>query len=392
MSLSYGGAPASSASPAGEGEVAERKMRILFVGAFAKKVAGGAVGGVMSASQGLIESPLAQHVEWLPIDTTGASVPPPPIAVRGLRAALRLARFSWALATRRADAAYILTSDGSSFVEKGAMALLARAVGVPVILNPRSGLIPDDIARSRFFAWFVPFVLARCSVVLCQAESWRSFYRGVAGERVRVEAIPNWVAVPEAPARAHETPSERLPLKVLYLGWIERFKGIFDLLEALALLKGEGVSLALFACGGGSDLAAAKAHAERLGLGDSVRFEGWVSGTAKAELMRDMDLYAHPSHREGMPNALLEAMAMGIPPVAARSGAVPDVIPDDSCGRVVEAGDVAGLARALRELALDPALRLRIARSARARIVSEFTIDAAWPRMLALFESLRTPR
>ncbi len=91
-----------------------------------------------------------------------------------------------------------------------------------------------------------------------------------------------------------------------------------------------------------------------------------------------------------MPNALLEAMAMGIPPVAARAGAVPDVIPDDSCGRVVEAGDVAGIAHALRELALDPPLRLQIARRARARMVSEFTIDAAWPRMLALFESLRS--
>ncbi len=244
----------------------------------------------MSASQGLIESPLATHVEWIPIDTTGASVPPPPVAIRGLRAIARLARFAKELATARADVAYILTSDGSSFIEKGVMALLARAVGLPVVLNPRSGMIPDDIARSRFFAWFVPFVLARCTVVLCQAESWRSFYRGVAGDGVRIEVISNWVSVPESPARAHESSSVRQPLSVLYMGWIERFKGIFEVLDALALLKSEGVSLTLFACGGGSDLAAAKAHAERIGLGGAVRFEGWVSGASKSELMREMDI------------------------------------------------------------------------------------------------------
>lgn len=365
---------------------ADPKLRVVFVGGFSTQQADGSIGGVVTASRGLLESPISAYVEWIPVDSTSPTVPPPPIARRLGRAAVRTGRFAWLLLTRRVDLAFIFASDGSSFVEKGAMALLASSVGIPVVISPRSGFIPDDLRRSRFFRWYVPFVLRRCDRILCQGESWTTFYASLVGSTETVETIPNWIDVGEAPDR-RDAHAARRSIQVLFLGWVERFKGIFDLIDAVALARKELDGASFVVCGRGGDLEAAQAHAASVGVAERFAFRGWVAGREKEQALRDAEVYVHPSHREGMPNALLEAMALGLPCVAARSGAIPDVIRSDATGLLFPPGDVAALARALTELVREPARRQAIGHAAWAHVRSEHSIDAVWPRVLALFRA-----
>lgn len=364
-----------------------RPIRVLFVGGFAEVQADGSVGGVLTASRSLLQSGISRYVEWIPLDSSSLSVPPPPLAVRTLRAGRRLFQFTSLLMRGHVDITLLFASDGASLIEKGLMALIARARGTRVIFAPRSGFVPDNLASSRLLRWFVPFVLQRCDRVLCQGAVWARFYGSIGVPPDRITTIPNWIEVPYALDRSAYGPRSD-EVCFLYLGWVERFKGIFDLIDAAALAGSRLDGARFVICGRGSDLDAAFRHAAALGLAERFEFRGWVTGAAKDEVLRGADVYVHPSHREGMPNALLEAMGSGLACIAARSGGIPDLIPTPQIGVLYEAGDVAALADALSSLAADRERRLALGEAARQRILTEHGIDAAWPRVLELFRSV----
>ncbi len=104
------------------------------------------------------------------------------------------------------------------------------------------------------------------------------------------------------------------------------------------------------------------------------------------------DLLALPSRFEGLSNALLEALACGLPVVASRVSGTEDVFAAGEVGRLVEPGDAEGFGRALAELLADPGLRARVAGEARRVAEKAFSLDAVAEQTLALYEGLLAGR
>jgi glycosyltransferase involved in cell wall biosynthesis len=123
----------------------------------------------------------------------------------------------------------------------------------------------------------------------------------------------------------------------------------------------------------------------RRGLSDTVRLLG--SRADVGDLLAAADALLLTSRTEGLPGALVEAGMVGLPAVAVRVGGVAEVVADGVTGRLVEAGDLEGLARALAEVLGDPALRRRMGDAARRRCQA-FTIEAVAGRYLALYAEL----
>jgi glycosyltransferase involved in cell wall biosynthesis len=218
-------------------------------------------------------------------------------------------------------------------------------------------------------------------IVVCEADA--RFLReefGVPGALLRV--IPNGVEgytvlPPKQIAR------ERLGLPagpttiVGYAGALEAKKGVLDLVEAAALLEGDGVALAI--AGEGSLRAELLARARRLAV--PLRLLGPVE--SMEEFYAAVDIFALPSHQEAMPLALLEAMSAGLPIVAARVGGIPEAVRDGVNGLLVEPSSPRDLAAALLRLAGDQGQARRMGEASR----------AAWPpfsadRMLRQVERL----
>jgi glycosyltransferase involved in cell wall biosynthesis len=152
-------------------------------------------------------------------------------------------------------------------------------------------------------------------------------------------------------------------------------KGYDVLLEAARLVVAAGAPVRFVSVGRGpleSELAAAAAAA---GLAGHVRFLGTRTDTAR--LMAGADLFVLPSHQEGLPVALMEAMSTGLPVVATVVGGVPDVVTDDVEGVLVPAGRADLLAEAVIRVAKDPALRSRLAEASLARSALFDVRDAA---------------
>jgi glycosyltransferase involved in cell wall biosynthesis len=137
------------------------------------------------------------------------------------------------------------------------------------------------------------------------------------------------------------------PPRLLSVAWLDAKKGHRLLLDALAGLGRDDVTLDLV--GGGELRPELEAQAARLGLAGRVRFLGPLAKEGVAELMRRADLFVLASLHENLPAVLAEAMATGLPSVATRVGGVEELIDRPDAGTLVDPGDSRALAGAIRE-------------------------------------------
>lgn len=173
---------------------------------------------------------------------------------------------------------------------------------------------------------------------------------------------------------------ETAPLAIFCIGTLHEVKGQHHLLDACRLLKERGVDLRCHFIGDGPDREALMEQRDRYGLSDHVRFHGQQTRAAVTGLLHSADVVAAPSvpssdgRREGIPVALMEAMASGIPVVASRLSGIPELVEDGVSGVLTPPGDAHALADALERLWLDPPLRQRLGRAAREKILEAFDL------------------
>jgi len=165
----------------------------------------------------------------------------------------------------------------------------------------------------------------------------------------------------EARQRLGVAPESRV---ILYVGNLKPAKGCLDLLEAFPAVKAKVPAARLVYVGAGPAREAITARAASLGLSADVTLAGALAHEAIADWFRAADLLSLPSHNEGVPNVVLEAMASGTPVVASRVGGIPEVVPE-TAGLLVPAKAIDALSAALIEALGRPWDRARIADHAR---------------------------
>lgn len=166
--------------------------------------------------------------------------------------------------------------------------------------------------------------------------------------------------------RPADTP--RPPHSVLRIVCVARLierKGQRHLVEAVKRLADEGIDARLTLVGGGDGRAALEQQVRDLGLAARVAFTGDISRENLPAAYQAADVFTLPSFNEGMSNAMLEAMACGLPVVVTRTPGVAEVVREGENGLTHDWADVPALAAHLRSLALDPARRAALGRAAR---------------------------
>lgn len=166
------------------------------------------------------------------------------------------------------------------------------------------------------------------------------------------------------------------PPKLLYHGRVDRRKGVLELIEAFNLLKLAGRSLRLCISGIGPDLLAAKALVKTLNLNEEIEFSGYVSYENVPSVYRSADIFVSPTWSEGFSNTILEAMASGLPIVAARAVGVVDCLTHQENALLHQVHDIADLSSKITQLLDDPELRYRLATAAMEEIESKYKWSA----------------
>ncbi len=210
--------------------------------------------------------------------------------------------------------------------------------------------------------------------IVLLAESERVAYsRFVPGVHIRVVANAIDVGPSLAGAKADLRRGENL--KLVYVGRLATEKGISEAIEAIDILRREGVDVSFKIAGAGPAEGELRDRVSMLGLADRVQFLGAVFGDDKDDLWLEADVFVFPTfHVEGLPYALLESMAARTIPVTCPVGGIPDVMQDEVHGLFVPPHEPAAVAAAILWIHENRAAARAMGEAARDRILDAYTV------------------
>ena len=334
------------------------RPRVLVVGPGPQSA-----GGVWAVERTLLNSTLARDFSLRHIAThrDGGG------RTKLLAAAAGIARVARELACRRVDLLWVHVSADFSFRRKTVVVALGRLARVPILLHVHGSDVEVWYrAASRPERAVVRQVLRWADLVVGLTPTWERRL----GEMTpcTTTSIMNPVAIPPT-----APDDRRVPGRIVSLGRLGERKGSKVLVAAVALLADRGVDASLVLAGDG-DREEVEREAERLGVADRVEIRSWIEPREVAELLDSAAVFALPSREEGLPVALLEAMAHGLPVVVTPVGGIPDLVRDPDHGRLVSPDDPEGLAAALGELLGDPTAARSTGAAARAEVESRCAV------------------
>jgi len=344
-----------------------------------------AIGGMATVITDISESSLADRVTLVPFNTAkqtseGRSL------LTGIVARVSLwRRWAFALRGKGLSVAHIHTCSGLTYFLDGTLLIIALLLAKPVVLHIHGGrfdLFLDGLSGPMLF--LARWLARRASRVVVLSETWREILTDrLPGARISV--IANGVPVRD---EAVEEENASQIVSILFLGNLSQGKGVWELIDAMRTVP---AIAALVLVGGESNPGisdAAQVRINELGMADRIKLIGPAYGEEKHQWLEKADIFVLPSHAEGLPIALLEAMGGGIPAVVTAVGAMPTVIDDGVQGKVVQPGDVAALSTALTELVNDPVLRRSMGEAARKRCLADYGVERSAENYLRLYAEI----
>lgn len=342
-----------------------------------------AIGGMTSVIEYLSQSRLATDVDLKLFDTKGTA-PEGRSLARAVCARLRLWHNWWRTLSGGHTLAHIHTCSGLSYFLDGSLLVLARIRGVPGILHIHGGRFDQFLdSLPHAAAWLARWVARRAARIVVLSPTWQERLSSrLPG--ARLVTVENGVVLSPSGSSG---PNGRTPT-ILFLGNLSRGKGVWELLTAVSRI--ETASRVVFV--GGEEEAgivqALRLRAAELKVADRVVFAGRAVGADKYAWLNEADVFALPSHAEGLPMSLLEAMSVGLPVVTTPVGAIPSLIRAGHNGLIVPPGDVDALRDALEKLLRDPGLRDRLGKEGQQLVRAHYGVDRAAAKLSELYRRI----
>lgn len=355
------------------------KKKLLIVGAFPKQDQI-IFGGIVRSCDLILKSSIKDAYEILPFDSSQISNPPPLFAIRALLAFKRLISFVHHIIKVKPDSALIFCSDSFSALEKGLMIYICKLFKIPSLIFPRAGNLIKQSQNSKIFFRVIKFFFTKASIFLCQGESWQDFaLNKLLFSSDRVTVINNWTADSrklEIGATKNYEQKEGA-LKFIFVGWVEEFKGIFELTHACKHLADLGYDFSLTIIGDGHASKNVTKFITKNKLDRFIDFRGWIDSNKLDSILLNHDIFVLPSWSEGFPNSMIEAMACGLTTIVTPVGIIPDFIEDNEHALIVPVKNEQSLAQAMIELIDNQHLRERLGRNAHSLAKREFSSSRA---------------
>jgi glycosyltransferase involved in cell wall biosynthesis len=351
--------------------------------------------GVAVSTRLILDSPAFAAYRVLHLDTAdrrpidNIGVFEPRNVALGLWHALQLLGM---LARYRPRLVYLPVSQGAGGYLRDLLFILpCEVAGVPVVAHLRGSEFRAFYAGAHpILQALIRYSLARVARVIVLGETLRALFDGLV-PRERIAIVPN--GTPDLPpGTASAAQRDGRVVRALFLSNLRVRKGVLVALEA-AIIALQRVPALEFVFAGAWEVPAVRDQAlARLaasGVAGRVCFTGEVAGEAKQRLLCECDFFVFPPvEPEGHPRVVLEAMAAGLPVIASRQGAIVETVVDGETGFLVASGDVWAVAERVVQLAGQPDLRARMRAAARARFLSEYTVEIAHARLAQVFASV----
>lgn len=267
------------------------------------------------------------------------------------------------LLTRETDLIHIHMSERGSVLRTLFLVLCTFIFRYPVLIHTHGAeFAPFFTKLPKWMQNLISYIFRRCSGFIVLSQSWNEFYRYQMKLRDdRIFTLPNSVELPAYVPKRDRTQVTKL----VFCGRVGERKGAFDLIQALSLLPDPLKDATELVLAGDGDLEQAQRLISALGLSNTVQLQGWVDPVQRDQLLEDADIFILPSYNEGLPLAILEAMAWELPIISTPVGGIPEVVIHGQNGLLVEPGNVEELSQSIQSLIQDDKLRQSMGKHAR---------------------------
>ena len=283
------------------------------------------------------------------------------------------------LACGRISAVHICTAGSIGLARDLTIALCGRVRGARVVLHLHFGRMPAVVAARNWeglLIWMACRVASR--LIVLDSASAKALRTLAPWSSVAVIPNPAW-NLEEQPNLASQDGGEQ---RLVFVGYITHSKGVYELVAACSGIQHPGLRLILVGPVKERVRVDLTALASVRDEGRWLTFTGQVDGQAALGHLARAYAVALPSHSEGFPVTVLDAMALGKPVVATPVGALPDMLrpePDGQCGVLVPAGDARALRGAIESLLERPEWAQEMGRRGKRRVEREYSPDAIYP-------------
>ncbi|MGI9204626.1 MAG: glycosyltransferase family 4 protein [Woeseiaceae bacterium] len=277
-----------------------------------------------------------------------------------------------------------------SFFRDGLLALQAKSRGLPVLvfMHGWSGEFEKQVERRWLRFFNATFGKADGFIVLAS-----DFANKLKQWGIRAPIYRETTAVSDELIATFDLESKLAnsnvgnQCRVLFLARLEPDKGVYETIDACALLKERQINILLTVAGDGPEAEQMRSYAESK-LGTHVQFPGYVRGDSKVEAFSNAHVYAMPTaYAEGLPISLLEAMAFGLPVITRPVGGLKDVFIDGEHGFISESRDPAVIAAQLEQLVRDQALWRQISRNVHSFAKTHFVGSAVASELAEIYRN-----
>ena len=334
-----------------------------------------AVSGVSTHLNQLFSSPLVQEFNLLHFQV-GSEGRKESVISKMMRFVLSPILFFGQLIQKKPQIVHLNTSlEPKSYWRDIAYLIIARAMGKKIVYQVHGGALPQVFFKgNKLLTSLLKLVLSTADVVVLLAQEELRAYRNFE-PNLHIEVIPNAIEMGTDIQRKKDPISSDQRLQLVYVGRLAENKGIFEIVDALKILRNQNRNVELTIAGSGPDESRLRSHVTYLELDEHVSFAGAVFGEEKKRVWEEANLFVFPTyHREGLPYTLLESMAARTPPVVSPVGAIPDVIEDGVHGVFVPSRNPVALAKALERLDSDRTLICRMGEAGRQRVAEYYTV------------------
>ena len=277
------------------------------------------------------------------------------------------------LKRERFDIAHIHFASWGSTLRKSLAAHTLRRHHIPVVIHYHSSA---DYFRYFYMripkylrGWVDGFLNESNALIVLSNQMYHS-YREMCRSKISIFALPNPVSLPDrVPGRDFSG-----TLRLIFLGRLGSHKGPDRVLKAVSTLpEAQRNRIEVWLAGDG-EVEQTRRLAQALGLEQQVQVSGWLDPSTRDQWLQMGHVMILPSRMEGIPMAILEGMAWGLPVITTPVGGIPEVVADGQEGFLVPSDDVGAISQAIQRFLEDPTLIQKMGHQARQR-AENFSIE-----------------
>jgi glycosyltransferase involved in cell wall biosynthesis len=265
---------------------------------------------------------------------------------------------------------HIHTASDFSFWRKSLFFLICWIFRQPIIIHIHGGGFIEFYQKSnKYSKSIIRWILNNACSIVVVSSSWVKKLSSIKIQK-NIKVIHN--PLPNSKLLEINNIKQNDSNNILYMGLIDREKGIFDYLQVINALKNEFPSITLHICGVG-DLDNLKEIIQELEIEDNVVLHGWVGEEEIYSLFKIANIFILPSYYEGLPVSIVESLAASVPVITTYVGGIPDIIKNGENGFLVNPGDIDNLINKTRKLLNDSELQEVMGQNGRDTIIKEYT-------------------